>query len=73
MTEEKPGLTKYEIKGIIGLYTVLTSAQRELLNAAFEIREGMSFDEAKEMVKYLVLAKVVPKSTLESILKRLYP
>lgn len=72
MTEETPGLSHYQIKQIVGQYTALSTSQRELLYAAFEIRDGLSREETKEMFKYLVLAKVLPQSTLDAILRRLF-
>ena len=73
MSEETKELSEYEIRKIIGQYGALSGPQKEILYAAFEVRKGLNKDQLKEMMRYLVLAKVVPQTTTDSIVKRIFP
>jgi ubiquinone/menaquinone biosynthesis C-methylase UbiE len=73
MLDEIKELSEYEIRKIIGQYGALSGPQKEILYASFEVRPGLDKEQLKEMMRYLVLAKVVPQTTTDAIAKRIFP
>ena len=76
MPQENKQLSEYQIRELAGRLSYVSSAQRDLVDAALRViqekRQGLERGEVKETLRDLVGAGLISKGVADSVVKKLF-
>ena len=76
MPQENKQLSEYQIHELAGRLSYVSSAQRDLVDAALRViqekRQGLERGEVKETLRDLVGAGLISKGVADSVVKKLF-